>query len=488
MGESESFRVAALNGREASNKGGYVLYWMTAARRTSYNYGLQRAAAWARKLARPLLVMEALRVDYPWASPRLHAFVLQGMRSNLEDLAQGPARYYPYVETAPGEGRGLLAALAERACVVVCDRFPCFFIPRMIRAAAEKVRVRLEAVDSCGLLPLDLPGHEFSRAYDFRRYLQQNLPSELARLPLSKPLADLPVRPMAVVSAEIMERWPPAQKTALKVAPAFLSALPLDKEVAPVALAGGSKSARRILRAFLDNGLDRYESQARHPEAQAVSGLSPFLHFGHISAQEVFLAVADREGWGPPGIPEQARGGREGWLGMSPSAEAFLDQLITWRELSYNFCYYRPDYDRYSSLPSWARATLEERIRDERPHLYTLEEFEQARTHDPLWNAAQRQLVQKGHIHNYLRMIWGKKILEWTPGPRQALEVMIQLNNRYALDGRDPNSYSGIFWVLGRFDRAWGPQRPVFGKVRYMSLANTRRKLRLGDYVERYGP
>ena len=197
--------------------------------------------------------------------------------------------------------------------------------------------------------------------------------------------------------------------------------------------------------------------------------------------------MADQEGWGPHLLPDRARGGREGWLGMSPAAEAFLDQLITWRELSQNFCHYRTDYDRFSSLPGWARATLEEHAPDERPHVYTLEQLERAQTHDPLWNAAQGQLLEEGIIHNYLRMIWGKKILHWTPDPRRALEIMIHLNNRFALDGRDPNSYSGIFWTLGRFDRAWGPERPVFGKVRYMSLANTRRKLRLGDYEERFG-
>ncbi len=159
---------------------------------------------------------------------------------------------------------------------------------------------------------------------------------------------------------------------------------------------------------------------------------------------------------------------------------------MTWRELGFNLCAKRADYDRYESLPLWCRTTLEEHAGDRRSPAYSLAEFETAATHDPLWNAAQVQLVREGRIHNYLRMVWGKKILEWSASPRAALEIMIELNNKYALDGRDPNSYSGIFWILGRYDRAWGPVRPVFGKIRYMSSENTARKVRVKDYVARY--
>ncbi len=175
-----------------------------------------------------------------------------------------------------------------------------------------------------------------------------------------------------------------------------------------------------------------------------------------------------------------------GWWGMGKSAEAFLDQLITWRELGFNMCRYNKDYEKFKSLPGWAIQTLKDHEMDNREYIYTEEEFENVRTHDALWNATQVQLVREGKIHNYLRMLWGKKIIEWSPTPERALEVMIHLNNKYALDGRDPNSYSGIFWVLGRYDRAWGPEREIFGKVRYMSLANTARKVRVAGYIKRY--
>ncbi len=166
--------------------------------------------------------------------------------------------------------------------------------------------------------------------------------------------------------------------------------------------------------------------------------------------------------------------------------ESFWDELITWRELGYNMCWRRQDYDQYASLPAWARQTLADHKTDRRDHVYSLEAFESGQTHDALWNAAQHQLLREGRIHNYLRMLWGKKILEWSPTPEDALEVMIELNNKYALDGRDPNSYSGIFWVLGRYDRPWGPERPIFGKVRYMSSENTARKVRVKDYIRQY--
>jgi deoxyribodipyrimidine photo-lyase len=171
---------------------------------------------------------------------------------------------------------------------------------------------------------------------------------------------------------------------------------------------------------------------------------------------------------------------------MSASAESFIDELVTWRELGHIYCARHADYDSYDTLPEWARDTMEAHASDAREHVYTLEEFDAAATHDEIWNAAQRQLVGEGIIHNYLRMLWGKKILEWSAHPREAFETMIELNNRYALDGRDPNSYSGIAWVMGRFDRGW-PERAIFGKVRSMTSDSTRRKVRLDTYLARWG-
>jgi deoxyribodipyrimidine photo-lyase len=267
-----------------------------------------------------------------------------------------------------------------------------------------------------------------------------------------------------------------------------LAALPIDHgvPVSPV-IAGGAQAAASRLDGFLSSGLARYHLDRSHPDLDVSSGLSPWLHFGHLSAHRIFGEVMTREGWTRRRLSPKATGQREGWWNVGAAAESFLDECITRREVGFNFCALRRDHAQYGSLPDWARASLDAHASDPREHVYALEEFARAGTHDPLWNAAQRQLVMEGRMHNYLRMLWGKKILEWTATPQDALAVMIELNNRYALDGRDPNSYSGIFWVLGRYDRPWAPRRPIFGVIRYMSSANTMRKLKLKRYLETYG-
>ena len=481
-------RVYKLNQRRVNPKGRFVLYWMTATRRTRYNFGLQRAVEWARELKKPLVALEALRVGYPWASRRLHAFIMQGMAENAGLLKENGALAYPYVEMEKDQGKGLLSALAKLACIVVTDHFPCFFIPHMQKSADEQVSVRLEAVDSCGLMPLAEAQREFTTAHSFRRFLQKNLPRHLGLFPLEDPLENAKLPKPPVLPADITSRWPKADGRSLSRPASLLGKLPMDQGVAEVQTAGGEQAARERLERFLERGLNRYTTERNQPSAQATSGLSPYLHFGHISSHEIFLELARREKWAPHLVSERTDGRREGYWGMSPQAEAFLDQFVTWRELGYVFCHFRPDYDQYDALPAWAQKTLAEHANDPRVYVYDTDEFAQARTHDPLWNAAQTQLAQEGIMHNYMRMLWGKKILEWSISPRAALETMIRLNDRLALDGRDPNSYSGIFWCLGRFDRAWGPQRPVFGKIRYMSSKNTARKINIQPYLEKFGP
>jgi deoxyribodipyrimidine photo-lyase len=459
---------------------------MIATRRVRFNFALQRAADWSRHLGLPLVIFEGLRSAYPWANDRLHRFVADGMADTTVALEGRNVTYLPYVEPSHGAGRGLLESLAADAAVVVTDEYPTFFLPAMVTAAAAKLPVLLEAIDSNGLLPMSAADREFATAYSFRRFLQKNLLDHLAAIPLEDPLAeDLP-RPGALPSA-ITRKWPAASEALLAGDGDSLSTLPIDHSVAVAAVRGGSLAAGAALRGFLDGRLGLYRDQRNRPEAEVTSGLSPYLHFGHISAHEVFLEVMRRERWTPEDVVPPANGRRVGWWDAGDDAEAFLDQFITWRELGFNVCHKRPDHDRWESLPDWAIKTLSKHARDRREHVYTLEEFTDAATHDPLWNAAQTQLLREGTIHNYLRMLWGKKILEWTSEPREALEVMIELNNRYALDGRDPNSYTGIFWVLGRHDRAWGPERPIFGTVRYMSSANTARKFPVREYLDRFG-
>lgn len=481
-----STRVQIRNPLPIRTNGDYVLYWMTAARRARHNFALDHAIAAAEALKKPLIVFEALRCDYEWASDRHHRFVIEGMVANAAEFADSPIAYFPYVEPEKHAGRGLLKALAARAACVVGDDFPGFFLPRMIESAAYDLETRFETVDSNGLFPiLSTPG-AFVTAYHFRRFLQKELRPHLDIRPSSTAPRERRLEVSRGPSQAILDRWPAADLRRL-LARDGLAKLPIDHSVEPVLLKGGSDAARSRLKSFLANGLSRYADERSDPDADAQSGLSPYLHFGHIGVHEILDALAAKEKWTPDKTTSQKSGKKEGYWTMSPATEAFLDELVTWRELGFAYSHHVKNYDEFKTLPPWAQATLNEHKKDRRPILYRLDELETAATHDEVWNAAQRQLVQEGIIHNYLRMLWGKKIIEWSPDPETALAWMIHLNNKYAVDGRDPNSYSGILWCLGRYDRPWAPERPIFGSIRWMSSDNTKKKLKLRDYLTRFG-
>ena len=289
-------RIRALNGGELRPEGDSVLYWMVATRRARWNHALDRAVELARRFGRPLVVLEGVRCDYPWATARSHVAVLEGMADNARAFADSPVHYHPYVEPEPGAGRGLLRALAEGACAVVTDDCPGSVSARMLPAAAEQVSVRLEAVDSAGLLPIASTPRAFARAVDFRRFLQRELPSHWERLPRARPLARLELPRLAELPACLRRRWPAAGEELLAAEPAALARLPLDHDVAPLPGLSGSRRAERDLRTFLDGGLESYGGDRNHPDAEGTSGLSAHLHFGHLSAQEVFASVARLRG------------------------------------------------------------------------------------------------------------------------------------------------------------------------------------------------
>lgn len=478
-------RIRGAGGAPLRPERDYVLYWMTAARRTRWSHALDHAVAQARALGRPLVIYEPLRLGYPYASDRHHAFLLAGMAENQRRLARAAVTYLPWVERAPGQGEGLLDALAARACLVVADDFPAAFPARLVAEAGARLDVRVEAVDGSGLYPFRLAGRELATAYLLRRLLQRELPAWLDRLPSAAPLSGARLPRLPALPAEVARRWPAATPEELAQPARLAAGLPIDHGVAPAG-EGGPAAAEARLAAFLEAGLADYATARAEPDLDGSSNLSPWLHFGHLSAQEVAAAVLRHEGWTPMLLSPKADGRREGWWGVSPAAEAFLDQLVTWRELGFNWAAHRADHLALSSLPAWARATLARHAADPRVPCYDLTAFREARTHDPLWNAAQRQLLREGRIHNTLRMLWGKKILEWSRSPEEALAIMLELNDRYALDGRDPNSATGILWVLGRHDRPWAPERPVLGTVRYMSSENQARKHDVKAYLARY--
>ena len=481
--EAPSNRIYVAGDRPVRSDRRYVVYWMIAQRRTRYNFALEHAVARARTLDKPLVVVEALSCSYRWASDRMHAFAIDGMRDNQVTFNGTQITYYPYVEPKEDDGKGFHKALAKEACIYVTDDYPCFHLPKWVALVANEIDVRMEVVDSYGIMPLRSSGKVFARAFDFRRYVHRNAFEALGDVPLESPIEGPEPAELDHLPIEFTARWPKTDLDALD-----LASIPIDHDVPPVDSAhGGETEARERLDRFIVERLGNYLDR-NQPEADAASGLSPWLHWGHVSSHEIFTRVADAEGWDPSAIEGQnATGKREGWWGMGAPAESFIDELVTWREVCANTCVERPkDYGKFESLPDFAKQTLAEHASDERPYDYSDEEFETARTHDEIWNAAQNQLRREGIIHNYLRMLWGKKILHWTKTPEDAHRIMVHLNNKYGLDGRDPNSWGGIMWVLGRYDRAWGPEREVFGKVRYMTSDNTARKVRVKAYVERY--
>ena len=484
-------RITHGNQKAVDPEGRFVLYWMTAYRRMAWNYALDRAVEIASHLRKPLLIVETLSCGGRWTSDRRHAFVLRGMGENAADCknaATNGLRYYPYVEKRRGEAVELIAALAEHAAAIVVDEYPIKEFEADTAKVAGRVAVRIESVDSNGLLPLWAADKVFTTAHALRRFLQRALPDYLLDMPQSEPLKRLDLPTFRGLPRDIGRRWPRASSKMTAADPASLRCLPIDHNVPVARMPGGSRAAAAKLKQFIKNKLPSYPDDRNHPAVDGTSGLSSYLHFGYISVHEIFTKIAANEHWSPTDLADTTTGSREGWWGMSPAAEAFLDELVTWREVGFNMCARCDDYDQYESLPDWAKTTLAEHSADPRQYVYSLDKLERAATHDPLWNAAQTQLVREGRMHNYMRMLWGKKILQWSDSPREAMDVMIELNNKYALDGQDPNSYSGIFWVLGRYDRAWGPERPIFGKIRYMSSASTVRKLRMGSYVENYSP
>ncbi|HET9991233.1 MAG TPA: deoxyribodipyrimidine photolyase, partial [Kofleriaceae bacterium] len=379
---TRALRVTAVNRAPVAAKGRYVLYWMIAARRTTWSFALDHAVALAKQLDRPLVVFEPLRAGYPWACDRFHAFVMEGMADNAKRCAARGVTYLSYVEPAPGEASGLLEALAARAACVVTDEQPGFFLPRMVAAAAARLPVRVEQVDGNGLLPLRAVARTFPTAMAFRRELQRQLPAHLAQLPAADPFARLPA---ALRDAALPKlRWRSATE---------LARIPIDHAISPVPYRGGAAAARMLLDEFVATKLARYADDRKDLDRDPSSQLSPYLHFGHISAHAIADAVWRDADWTPARLAKsKVTGKREGWWKLPAASEAFLDELVTWRELGHVFCHHDPEYGTWDALPAWARKTLDDHAKDPRPVLYTRAELEAAATHDPIWNAAQRQL------------------------------------------------------------------------------------------------
>ncbi len=441
-------------GRE-NKRARYVLYWMQMFKRATHNHALDFAIRAANERGLPLVVYEGLKYYYPWANDRLHTFILEGVAEKRAEFARRGIRYVFYLQRHARDPRRTVARLAREAALVVTDDFPCFIIPEHNRRLTEQVHIPVYAVDSNGIIPLKAFAKEEYAARTMRPKIKRLLPDYL------KPMRSVGLRKRA---PQLEVACPDTVVTAENIA-ALVSECDIDHAVKPSPIyRGGTSAGRTRLRHFIKEILPRYDAARNDPSADGTSRLSPYLHFGFLSAQEIALAVERAD------APQAAKA-------------AYLEELIVRRELAYNFTRFNPQYDSLDSLPDWARKTMREHAADPRPALLAPAQIEGAETYDELWDATQRELLRTGEIHNYVRMLWGKRVIEWQATYEEAFRLLEHLNNKYALDGRNPNSYAGILWCFGKHDRAWGPQRAVFGKLRFMSSHAMARKFDARRYV-----
>lgn len=449
----EPARLQVLN-KQPLRRGDFILYWMQQSQRAQDNHALTYAAALANHCGLPLLVVFGLTRDYPEANQRHYRFMGEGLCQVRDDLTRLGIRLAVVIghppEVALNAGR--------KAAALVCDRGYLRHQKLWRREVADAARCAVIQVESDVVVPVDLVSDKAEyAARTIRPKIRRHLPSFL------KPVPSVALRHTGL-APRLAKELDPAAMDDFRPGPG------IDEGVAPADrfFVGGAREADKRLNRFIRNGLAQYTTHGNQPQTDDVSHLSPYLHFGQISPLRVAMALTRL----------RASGALDGEI------DAFLEQLVVRRELAINFVHQTPDYDAYTCIPEWARRTLAAHRDDPRPHLYSREQLENARTHDRYWNAAMQEMRATGFMHNYMRMYWGKKILQWHPDPASAFATALALNNRYFIDGRDPNSYAGVAWVFGVHDRAWA-ERPVFGKVRYMAAAGLERKCDIEGYVRK---
>lgn len=431
--------------------GDYVFYWMQASQRTRMNHALTYAIRAANDRQLPLLIGFGLTDDYPEANARHYAFMLEGLR---DVKASAEKRGIGFV-VRKGSPDDVAIGLADKAALTVTDRGYLRIQRQWREKVARSIPCALIEVESETVVPVDVASDkEEYAARTIRPKIHRALPDYL------KPLTETRIKRDFDGSVK--------GDVDLSDVDAALASLSVDRSVARVSTyEGGEVEACRRLRAFIDEKLAGYDADRNDPNLEGVSNMSPYLHFGQVSVLDIALAVKDAAG-----------------DAGSENVDAYLEELIVRRELSVNFCTHNPDYDRYDCLPDWAQATLDKHRDDKREYFYTRDQLEQAETHDPYWNAAQVEMTDTGKMHNYMRMYWGKKIIEWSETPEEAFETTLYLNNKYELDGRDVNSFTGVAWCFGKHDRPW-QERDIFGTVRYMNANGLKRKFDRDGYVEK---
>lgn len=448
-------RARELNEKKVNEDAGYVLYWMQMFKRSEYNHALNYAIRKANELGKPLVVYEGLKFYYPWANDRLHTFILEGVNEKREAFGEKGIRYLFYLQKDDKSPKQTVARLAKDAALIVTDDFPCFIIPAHNNAVVSKADVPVIAIDSNGVIPLSRHEKEEYAAYTFRPKVNKMLPDYLK--PFETPAIQIKAPELKVDCPDTVFEDAEIED--------LVSKCDIDHSVGPSPrYRGGRAAGLARLKKFVAEILPEYEKTRNKPEKDGSSRLSAYLHFGFLSSLEIALAVQESKS------PEEAK-------------EAYLEELIVRRELAYNMALFNKNYDSLEALHEWVQKTMREHRDDEREFVYTAEQLERGETHDELWNAIQRELLLTGEVHNYVRMLWGKNVIAWTKSYEDAFDILENLNNKYCLDGRNPNSYAGILWCFGKHDRPW-MERDVFGKIRYMTSNSTGKKFRSKEYIE----
>ena len=447
-------RVRALNSNPIRENADYVLYWAQMNRRASHNHALAYAVELANSLDLPTIYYEGLGCDYPYANDRIHTFMLEGSPDTSSALKPLGIGYAFYLRKRQRDPNDILYRLAKRAAAVITDDYPTFVARRHNTSAPSKIEIPYFAVDASCIVPMNRMDKREWAAYTIRPKITKMLPEYLH-----------PVKLPAVRKRWTGKQWRWHTSVTDEAIPGLVASCEIDHSVKPVtAFRGGSREAIRTLRRFLNKNLRRYAKDRNDPAEHATSELSPYLHFGHISSLEVAIRA------------------KEHAHAHKLVADEFLEELIVRRELAFNFTRFTPNYDSLDSLPDWALRTLKKHAKDVRDPQYTAEQMEAAETYDELWNATQNELLLRGKIHGYYRMYWGKKIIEWSRTHEEALSLMLYLHDKYALDGRDPNTYTNVLWCFGLHDRPWS-ERAIFGQIRYMSYEGMRRKTNVDAYI-----
>lgn len=444
----QSERIEALNDSPVRENGAYILYWMQASQRESYNYALEFSIELANLHSLPLLVVFGIMDDYPEANERHYAFMVEGLRETAEHITERGATFRLY----HGSPETVAISMSAKAATVVTDMGYLRHQKAWRGKLSKEAGCKVWQVETDAVVPIRYASDKDEYA---ARTLRPKIHRHLKRFLV-------PLERREILIRDFTEEIPDG----LDVSdPALLSRLKLDRSVPPVPkLKGGPEEARTKLKEFIRRKLPHYAEDRNDPANDYTSGLSHYLHFGQISPLQIALNVGTSDT------------GEE-------NIEAFLEELIVRRELAFNFTYFNARYDEYAALPEWAQKTLEKHRSDTREHLYSADELEAARTHDPYWNAAMTEMVRFGTMQGYMRMYWGKKILEWSEHPEEAFERTLMLNNKYFVDGRDPNSFTGVAWIYGKHDRPW-TERPVFGTIRYMNANGLKRKFDIDQYVK----